>query len=242
MLWRRLLLVLALQVSLVAPAPAGIFFNRNKNKNNNKNTPNPAQRVPELIGILKSNQDENQRLAAVNELRQYDAKAHPEILPALMDLAQRDPQPEVRSEAVVSLSKTRPVSQEVGFVLEQVLATDSSTKVKWQARTALWQYQMAGYRNGKSDAPPLTGPTTAEPPLADPLPTPGQPRVVAPTPAPRVAPVPTPVPTPPPAAQMPANGYRPLPSAPARPPLVPAEAPQLQRPPSADGPSLFGPN
>lgn len=218
MSWRHILLVLAIQVSLVLPASAGIIFNR-------KAKPNPAQRVPELINTIKGDPNDHKREAAAEELREYDSKAFPEITAILMDVAQHDTKPEVRGEAVQSLAKIRPVSQEVGFVLEQVHASDTSAKVRWHARMALLQYQLAGYH--KTEGPQLKqegegtpvikpGNSSKEPPLAVPTDTKPAPRI-APTPAPTVG--------------TPGAGYQPLPSGSPRPPLVPAEPPSLQTPP-----------
>jgi len=213
MRYRRLLLVLALQLILAVPAPAGIFFNR-------KPKPAPMQRVPELLGILRGDPNDGKREAAAEELRQYDPQANPEIVPVLIDAALRDPKPEVRGEAVQTLGKYRPVSQEVGMTLEQILANDSSTKVRWHARTALWQYQLSGYRTAKGDGPPIGLPTNQEPPLAEPAPK-------LPTPQPGVPRL-TPVPTTAPAAQ-------PLPIGPGGPvPPAPVQTP----PATGDGPAL----
>jgi hypothetical protein len=214
MSWRRLLVVLAVQLSVVLPASAGIFFNR-------KAKADPAQRVPELIATLKGDSNDHKREAAAEELRDFDPKTFPEILGVLMDVAQHDAKPEVRAEAVQSLGRLRPVSQEVGFVLEQVHSSDNSPKVRWHARTALWQYELAGYRSAKAEGPkldsknggaPVLKGTTKEPPLATPT-----------EPAPRIAPTPMSSPT----------GSRPLPGGP---PLVPADPSGLQAPP--DGPPL----
>jgi hypothetical protein len=220
MSWRRLLLVFAIQVSLALPASAGIFSRKTK--------PDPAQRVPELINTVKSDPNDHKREAAAEELRDYDSQAFPEIVPVLMDVAQRDAKAEVRAEAVQSLAKIRPVSQEVGFVLEQVHSSDASAKVRFQARIALWQYQLAGYHGAKTDGPKLDGKdgtpviTSKEPPLAAP----------DTAPAPRVVPTPSPMPVSPPATT-----WQPAPSGATHPPLVPAEPPSLQAPPS-DGPSV----
>ncbi|MBY0525949.1 MAG: HEAT repeat domain-containing protein [Gemmataceae bacterium] len=182
MFTRRLFLVSALELALTVPASAGIFFK-------SKAKPAPAQRVPELIAIVKTDADDGKRTAAAEELRQYDPKAFPEIVPVLLDVAQRDAKPEVRAEAVQSLGKLRPVSQEVGMVLEQLMANDTSNKVRWQARTSLWQYQLSGYRSAKTDGPTVGTPTSKEPPLADSHtpPAPPGPAVIQP---PRLSPVP----------------------------------------------------
>ncbi len=90
-------------------------------------------------------------------MRTFDPAKFPDIIPALIDALQNDPTPSVRSEAVQSLGKLRPVSQVVGEALEQTLAKDASMRVRLQARSTLLQYHWAGYHSGKkNDVPPLT--------------------------------------------------------------------------------------
>ena len=242
MRWRSLLLVLAIQLCVAMPAPAGIFFHRKEK------APNPAQHLSELLGTVKADPDLHKRVAAAEELRTYDAKVNPEIPAILIDVLQHDDKAEVRAEAAATLGKLRPVGPEVGQALEQALASDKSSKVRWQARTALWHCRLNGYRSPKEEGPPLGTPTNKEPPLANPTPTPtatppppvaAKPAPLAPPPT-RIAPVPgnwTPAaPAAPPAAQ-------PLPSGPAHPPLVPTEPPPLKSPPPTvdpgGGPSLM---
>src|SRR5579872_1032934 len=63
------------------PAPAdGIFGLFSK-----KPKPNPAERVPQLIVTLKTDQDERKRAAAATELASFDANAFSEIVPVLVD-------------------------------------------------------------------------------------------------------------------------------------------------------------
>jgi hypothetical protein len=187
MQWQRIILVIMLGVGLAQTATAGIFFNRAK--------PSP-QRAAELIGILKTDPNESKRASAADELGHYDGKTNPEIVPVLIE-ALSDTSASVRNQAVQSLGKIRPVSQEAGSALEQTMANDSSTKIRIQARTTLWQYHMAGYRTPKNEGPALKAPpqptqppatTTTEPPLAVPFPTPPAP--AAPPPAYRLTPAP----------------------------------------------------
>jgi hypothetical protein len=189
---RRFIAVLAAQLGLAVPALAGIIFNR---------TPKaaPGQRVPELLGILKNDKDDGKRAAAAAELPQYDPKAFPAVVPGLVEAALNDAKPEVRGEAVQSLARIRPVSQEIGGVLEVIQANDAAPKVRRQAQAALAQYQKAGYKPMTPDAKPNV-PTTQEPPLAGhpaptPTPAPTPAPVQTPTPAPRLAPTPSPAPT-----------------------------------------------
>src|SRR5262249_46087074 len=71
MKWRMLLPLLLVPI-LARPGAAGIF--------GKKSTPNPADRVPELINTLKADGDENKRMAVAEELRQYDPSAFPQIV------------------------------------------------------------------------------------------------------------------------------------------------------------------
>lgn len=130
----------------------------------------PTVRVPELTTLLRMEKDEGKREAAAEELRQYDPRAFPEIIPILVELAMNDHSTGVRLEAVQSLGKIRPISQQAGWALEQVIDKDTSIRVRLQARTLLMQYHLAGYRSGKNpEAPPVPkGAKTEEPPLADP--------------------------------------------------------------------------
>ena len=78
---RRVALVLLLTPVLTAPAFAGIFFNNKK-----PDKPNPADRVPELIKIVQTDGDEDKRIAAAEELRDYDPAQFPDMAPALIDV------------------------------------------------------------------------------------------------------------------------------------------------------------
>lgn len=170
MKWHRLFLVFAVQLGLTIPAPAGIFFKREHEK------PTPAQRVPELIQTLKTETNDKKRESAAEELRQFDPKDFPEIVPALIDALQHDTKAEVRAEAAQTLGKLRPVTQEVGQALEQAVANDASHRVRWHARMILWSYSKSGFRStAKPDGGPNLTPgstTTKEPPLATPGPDP----------------------------------------------------------------------
>lgn len=145
MRWCRFLLVAtALAVSSI-PCRAGIFFGHHSRSK--------AADVPALVMALKTAPDERKRAAVAEEMRQFDPAAHPEIVPALIDAALGDAKAAVRYEAVQSLGRLRPVSQEAGRALELAASKDDSTRVRWQARTLLFQYRMAGYHSPKTDAP-----------------------------------------------------------------------------------------
>jgi hypothetical protein len=231
------ILVTTLVLAALAPQASAGFFSR-------KPKANPTDRVPELLAQLKSAADESQRLAAAEELREFDAKTYPEIATALVEALGRDTSAAVRAEAATSLGKLRPIGQQNGYALEQALNNDTSGRVRMAARQALWSYHLVGYRssrpNDQTQEPPLakftnvhgnarlTGRESAEPPLAQP-----QTGLTA-SPARRS----------PPAAAIPANPIRldpqPLPKAP-----EPHQTPQgatrgSPQPPAGatDGPTL----
>ncbi|MFO0878276.1 MAG: HEAT repeat domain-containing protein [Gemmataceae bacterium] len=156
----RLLTLLLLLPGVIAPAQAGIFGRK-------KDKIDPKSRVPELIITLKSDGDADKRARAAEELRNFDASAHPEIIPALIDALLNDKKPTVRAEAAQSLGKIRPVSQTAGDALEQAHANDSSMRVRLQARSSLLSYHWAGYRTTKKgDTPPLNA-NAKEPPVVN---------------------------------------------------------------------------
>ena len=159
MKWCHFLFIPVTLAALAMPAPAGVIFGKRPAK------PSPSVRVPELIVTVKTDPDEHKRAAAAEELRQFDPLAFPDIVPVLVDVSQTDLKSGVRSEALTSLSKIRPVSQQAGWALEQASQKDSSMRVRLLARSALLTYHWAGYHNAKPTKPPTPSP---EPPLAPP--------------------------------------------------------------------------
>ncbi len=155
--WRISLALLTAGV-LALPAPAGILFGK-------KTKPNPAERVPELIVVVKTDKDESKRAAAAEELRQYDPAAHADIVPVLIDVLMNDSKPGVRAEAAESLGKLRPVSQEAGWALEQAEEKDSSWRVRTKARYVLMTYHWAGYHTDPKlkDGPAIANPKDQPP-------------------------------------------------------------------------------
>jgi hypothetical protein len=234
MRWCHSLLACALLLAVAVPAPAGIFGKRKK--------PEPTQRVPELVQVLKADLDDRKRAEAAEELRQYDPGQFPQIIPALVDALQTDPKPGVRSEAAHSLGKLRPVSQPAGQALEKAAVHDHALRVRLQARTALMFYHMAGYSAAKKAEPPV-GPG----PGAGPGPPPGPgivPRVAeSPLPGPTLTREPTPAgkiqtaepplapPQPSPNPQPPTTGPAPV----VQPAPVPTPAPSMFRPMPSSG-------
>lgn len=184
---------------VVASADAGIIFNR-------KPKTTPSDRSAELIQALKTDTDERKRAMAAEELGGLDGK-NSAITMGLIEALMKDPSSGVRHEAAQALAKLRPISQQAAYALEQAQNNDASTRVRLTARTALWQYTLAGYRNptsgstAQTNEPPIAGGTM---PAAAPAPsssgrrqpvrsnTPG----VRETNEPPLAPVPMPVPSP----------------------------------------------
>lgn len=191
-MWMRYILVPGVILLFSGTTPAGIF-------KKSPPKPEPVKQVPFLINTLKSDKDEAKRVEAAEELREYDPKTFPDLMPALIEALQNDPSSSVRGEAVNSLSKLRPVTQQSGYALEQASQNDASLRVRMSARTTLWQFHLLGYRTSK---PPEKGSDqTLEPPLA---PSKGGPKL---TPVPKTTAVPLPVPT---ATPTPTKGYNPV--------------------------------
>jgi hypothetical protein len=240
----RITLALLTAAALALPAPAGILFSK-------KTKPNPAERVPELIVIVKTDKDESKRAAAAEELRQFDPAAYPDMVPVLIDVLMNDAKPAVRVEAAETLGKLRPVSQEAGWALEQAQEKDSSWRVRTKARYVLMTYHWAGYHtdpklaNPKEQTPDkgkvvVTPPPVApKPPAIPPIrPTTGE------TPAPPLAPTQAPRPLPTGPSQPPAKlTPAPLPTVPPPAPAKtePSPLPAIPLPPAGDGPALKGP-
>ncbi|MFO0809448.1 MAG: HEAT repeat domain-containing protein [Gemmataceae bacterium] len=256
---RRLLVIPIVLVALATPVSAGFFSKKAK--------PNPTERVPELLTLLKTSPDESKRREAADELKEYDPKSFPEILPALIDALGKDASTSVRSEAASSIARIRPISQQAGYALEQSQSNDPSMRVRMSARQALLQYNLVGYRGGKppeqpgdkaattpnaaASAPPAARP---QPPLAiagkgmpprGQFPETAEPPLADPPSQPNV--VATPVSRPRTLTPLPAQpGMQPLPggpvpnsaNVPAVPP-VPSTAPSKTG--DADGPSLPSP-
>jgi hypothetical protein len=154
----RVFLTLLLAAAMAGPAPAGIFGKK-------PSKPSPTERVPELLGILKSDGDENKRLEAAQELRQYDPLAFPQIVPSLIAALQTDAKPSVRSEAAQTLGQVRPVLPAVRPALELARDKDSSMRVRFQARSSLLGIRWTTSWHGNPTEPASQG---KEPPLADP--------------------------------------------------------------------------
>jgi hypothetical protein len=234
----KAVLALVLPAIVALPVQAGIIFGRHPK-------PNPAQRVPDLVVMVKTDQNEGRRESAAKELRNYDPAVFTDIVPVLIDVLQHDASTGVRLEAVQSLGKLRPISQEAGWALEQALK-DSSIRVRIQARNSLWGYRLGGYHSDnrmvQSPAPTAAPPTAAAPATATAPATPTAPvTATAPATATRTSvfslnPFRA-VSAPPQNASVIHAGETPPP--PLAKPLPPSAAPRSQKPPATDaGPDL----
>lgn len=240
MRWRRIVIVLVLLTAAADCADAGIFFNR-RPRSSSSNTATPANNVDVLIQTLRGDASERRRAEAAENLRYFDTTNYPQVLQALIQSATSDTSSSVRIEAIQTLSKLRPVNEQAGWALEQAM-NDSNLRVQWQARAALLQYRMSGYRQG-SGVPPGERPVrTEEPPLAPPVTNAAPPvsmhrnqRIITPV---------QPTPYYPPNQQVDENVIResyPPKKATARPMLQPAQPPRFQKPPTTATPPAPAP-
>lgn len=189
-----------LLVALAPRADANPFWVKGKGKSD-------AQ-VRTLVTTLRTDPDEKRRRAAVAELRDADPRAQADVIPALVATLQRDPAAHVRADAADALGGYRTVFPLAGSALEAAAEADPAPLVRDQAKQALWEYHLLGYRSARG-ADGFHG-QTAEPPIA----AKAQPRPVQ---VPAVVPVR--VDLPPVTRPAPTTAYRPEP-----PPELPAPA------------------
>jgi hypothetical protein len=123
--------------------------------------PLTAERVGQLLTILRSDLNEENRAHAAQELGRADGTQNPEVVFLLIEALKADPKPAVRAEVVDSLAKIRPITREAGQALDAA-KEDGSFKVRWHARTAARVYHSAGYGEPeKSVAVSVKGSTNA---------------------------------------------------------------------------------
>jgi hypothetical protein len=159
----RILISLMIVALSASAGRAGPFTRKPATK------PDPAEQVPALLKTLQMDPDENKRGDAAEELREFDLKAFPDIMPALIEALKNDPSSSVRAEVVNSIGKIRPISQPAGYALEQAVANDTSLRVRAAAKSQLVHWvAFLGYRTSRPNENPSN--QTEEPPLAAPLP------------------------------------------------------------------------
>jgi HEAT repeats len=133
--------------------------------------PNPAEHVPALIKTLASDLDDRRRADAASDLKEFDPKTFPDIIPALIEALKNDSSVPVRREAANSIGKLRPISQIGGYALEQAEMNDPAIGVRAIANIHLKIWVIRdGYKKGRMPDPLAN--QTEEPPLVDPLPRP----------------------------------------------------------------------
>ena len=225
----RFILAVLLPIAVALPARAGIFsFGKPKG--------NPAERLSQLIITLKTDRDENRREKAARELRDFDPVANPDIVSVLVDVLQTDSKASVRAEAAQSLGKLRPVSQTVGWALEEA-TKDASLRVRMQARSSLVSYRISGYRSEPKQAEVPARPEATSRSGFWPFTRSSAPRV-----APAVTPQATPSETAPPPLAQPALDAKakPMPRDRDKSVVAPVAAPKIQKPPAENdaGPDL----
>ena len=174
--------------SLTAPAQAQFFFSK-------RARPNAAQRVPELILMLKTDSEDRRRRTAAEELADYDVTRFGEIVAVLSDAAQNDQDVSVRLEALKSLARIRPISQTAGQTLENAAQHDENWRVRLNAKSSLLKYYLSGYSsqtpslasnsNPTAEGPNANAPISPVAPVA-----PSDPNPLEPTTSVKLAPIP----------------------------------------------------
>jgi len=224
MTWRTCGLTVGLVLALAGAAPAAGIFGKAK--------PNPADRVPQLLGILKGDPAERKRESAAKELRDFDGAAFPEIIPALVEALRNDAKAGVRAEAAESLGKLRPVNPAAGQALEQAMEKDASLRVRLQARRSLLNYRIGGYfSKGKVEEPPAAPATSVV----------SEKKRLTPTPTPRSRPGSNPAETAPPPLAEPEGELRLQPVPPGQPVPAPPLIPPTIRTTDQPGPAPLPP-
>lgn len=153
-----LYLILLVAPAIALPAQGGIFTYKP-----NTARPKPEMQVPGLLYTVKADPNESKRAAAAAELREFDARLFPDMVPVLVDVLQNDTKPSVRREAAISLGRF-PVTPLAGKALQEASSKDPSLKVRLHAWSAYKFYQLHGYHEQPvAPLPKVIG--TAEPPL-----------------------------------------------------------------------------
>lgn len=124
----------------------------------------PAAKAKQLVATLQSDPDERKRKSAAEELREFDPRNTPDLIPALIGSLQKDPSAAVRIETAQTLGKLKPVSQPAGIAMETAFQSDPDAKVREAVQAALWQYHLNGYRTPPTGS--AVASQTPEPPIA----------------------------------------------------------------------------
>jgi hypothetical protein len=119
--------------------------------------PLSLERMGQLLTILRSDLNEDNRAQAAQELSRADGAQYPEVASYLIEALRHDPKPAVRSEALESLVRLRPITAQAGKAIDAA-KEDASFKVRWKARTASRTYHAAGYQDPGSEKKPAPAP------------------------------------------------------------------------------------
>jgi hypothetical protein len=111
-----------------------------------------SEQVMKLINQLGDG-DAGKRARAAEELRDFDAAEHPEIVIVLIEALKKDPSTSVRREAAQSLGRIKPTSVDALKALEEASDKDISSLVRLQARTARIGYRIKEPKPAASEKP-----------------------------------------------------------------------------------------
>jgi len=140
----RIIVAIAIALSLLSPLQAGIFSKKSKPS---------ANQVAEWVQTVLNHPDAGKRTQAAEALADADAAQYPEVTIALVEALQKDGSASVRKAAAYSLGKLQPPSVEAAEALDRAIKHDDSWSVRVAARWA-----RLGYRVPKQASPALAKP------------------------------------------------------------------------------------
>jgi hypothetical protein len=164
----RIIVAMAIALSLLCPLQAGIFSKKSKPS---------ANQVAEWVQTVLNHPDAGKRAQAAEALADVDAAQYPEAIMALVEALQKDGSASVRRAAASSLGKLQPPSVEAAEALDRAIKHDDNWSVRVAARWA-----RLGYRVPKQASPALAKPHQASstpgsvPTTTQPASLPGNPR------------------------------------------------------------------
>lgn len=157
---KRCILSLSLALSLAAAADsahAQFFFKKTKAPDPAQAAVSERQKIADAMFVARNDPDERKRTRALQILESADAKAYPEVATLLADMATKDPQPHIRSDALSALAHLRPMTALAAQTLEKAAEHDAAWRNRVQAKTASIRYNLT-FRPGKdADAPAVAG-------------------------------------------------------------------------------------
>jgi hypothetical protein len=103
--------------------------------------PSQEQQVLALVNQVQNDLKADKRAAAAEVLHNFDGAQFPEIAPVLIQVLERDSDPNVRKEAAKSLGKIKPTCPETLDALNRAAEKDPVLKVRMAARMAKLGYK-----------------------------------------------------------------------------------------------------